>query len=86
MINWSSMMFLGALLIALPVMMTLLFINVGLGFVARAAPALNIFTVGFPALILTGFIVMIFSMTSNVARIDWVWTQAFMMLRSYLGG
>ena len=86
MINWSSMMFLGALLIALPVMMTLLFINVGLGFVARAAPSLNIFTVGFPALILTGFIVMIFSMTSNVARIDWVWTQSFMMLRSYLGG
>jgi flagellar biosynthesis protein FliR len=86
MINWSSMMFLGALLIALPVMMTLLFINVGLGFVARAAPSLNIFTVGFPALILTGFVVMIFSMTSNVARIDWVWTQAFMMLRSYLGG
>ena len=86
MINWSSMMFLGALLIALPVMMTLLFINVGLGFVARAAPSLNIFTVGFPALILTGFVIMIFSMTSNVARIDWVWTQAFMMLRSYLGG
>jgi flagellar biosynthetic protein FliR len=86
MINWSSMMFLGALLIALPVMMTLLFINIGLGFVARAAPTLNIFTVGFPALILTGFIVMIFSMTSNVARIDWIWTQSFMMLRSYLGG
>jgi flagellar biosynthetic protein FliR len=86
MINWSSMMFLGALLIALPVMMTLLFINVGLGFVARAAPSLNIFTVGFPALILTGFVIMIFSMTSNVARIEWVWTQAFMMLRSYLGG
>jgi flagellar biosynthetic protein FliR len=86
MINWSAMMFLGALLIALPVMMTLLFINIGLGFVARAAPSLNIFTVGFPALILTGFIVMVFSMGSNVARIDWVWTQAFMMLRSYLGG
>ena len=86
MINWSAMMFLGALLIALPVMMTLLFVNIGLGFVARAAPSLNIFTVGFPALILTGFIVMVFSMGSNVARIDWVWTQAFMMLRSYLGG
>jgi len=86
MINWSAMMFLGALLIALPVVMTLLFINIGLGFVARAAPSLNIFTVGFPALILTGFIVMVFSMGSNVARIEWVWTQAFMMLRSYLGG
>ena len=86
MINWSAMMFLGALLIALPVMMTLLFINVGLGFVARAAPSLNIFTVGFPALILMGFVVMIFSMGNNVARIDWVWTNAFTMLRSYLGG
>ena len=86
MLHWSSMMFLGALLLALPVLMTLLFINIGLGFVARAAPSLNIFTVGFPALILTGFVVMIFSMGNNVARIDWVWTQAFMMLRSYLGG
>jgi flagellar biosynthetic protein FliR len=54
--------------------------------VARAAPSLNIFTVGFPALILMGFVVMIFSMGNNVARIDWVWTQAFMMLRSFLGG
>ena len=67
MIHWSSMMFLGALLIALPVMMSLLFINIGLGFVARAAPSLNIFTVGFPALILTGFLVLIFSMGNNVA-------------------
>jgi flagellar biosynthetic protein FliR len=85
MLNWSAMMFLGALLIALPVMMTLLFINIGLGFVARAAPSLNIFTVGFPALILTGFVVLIFSMGSNVLRIQWVWTQAFTVLRSFLG-
>ena len=85
MINWSAMMFLGALLIALPVMMTLLFINVGLGFVARAAPSLNIFTVGFPALILTGFVILIFSMGENVARVQWVWMQAFMVLRSFLG-
>ena len=86
MIHWSAMMFLGALLIALPVMMTLLFINVGLGFVARAAPSLNIFTVGFPALILTGFVILIFSMGNNVARVQGVWTQAFSMLRAFLGG
>lgn len=86
MIHWSTMMFLGALLIALPVMMTLLFINVGLGFVARAAPSLNIFTVGFPALIITGFVILIFSMGNNVARVQWVWTQAFSTLRAFLGG
>jgi flagellar biosynthetic protein FliR len=85
MIHWSSMMFLGALLIALPVMMTLLFINVGLGFVARAAPSLNIFTVGFPALILAGFMVLIMSMGNNLSRIQWIWAQSFLMLRSYLG-
>jgi flagellar biosynthetic protein FliR len=85
MINWSAMMFLGALLIGLPVMMTLLFINIGLGFVARAAPSLNIFTVGFPALILVGFVILIFSMGNNVSRIQWVWSQAFLVLRSFLG-
>jgi flagellar biosynthetic protein FliR len=79
------MMFLGALLIALPVMMTLLFINVGLGFVVRAAPSLNIFTVGFPALILAGFMVLIMSMGNNLSRIQWIWAQSFLMLRSYLG-
>ena len=85
MINWSAMMFLGALLIGLPVLMTLLFINIGLGFVARAAPSLNIFTVGFPALILVGFVILIFSMGNNVSRIQWVWTHAFLVLRSFLG-
>ena len=86
MLHWSSMMFLGALLLALPVLITLLFINIGLGFVARAAPSLNIFTVGFPALILVGFFIFILSMGENVARVEWIWTQGFLTLRQYLGG
>jgi flagellar biosynthetic protein FliR len=85
MIHWSSVMFVGALLIGLPVMMTLLFINVGLGFVARAAPSLNIFTVGFPALILVGFGIMIISMGNNLSRVQWIWLQSFQVLRSFLG-
>jgi flagellar biosynthesis protein FliR len=85
MIHWSSMMFLGALLIGLPVMMTLLFINIGLGFVARAAPSLNIFTIGFPAMILVGFGVLIMSMSNDLSRVQWVWLQAFQVLRTFLG-
>jgi flagellar biosynthetic protein FliR len=50
-IEWSAMMFLGAILIGLPLMSSLLFINIGLGVITRAAPALNIFAVGFPAMI-----------------------------------
>jgi len=86
MLNWSAMMFLGGLLIGLPVIMILLFINIGLGFVARAAPTLNIFTLGFPALILGGFFVLMISMSNDIARIQWVWTQAFSVLQKLVGG
>ena len=84
-IAWSSMIFLGGLLIALPVMISLLFINIGMGVVTRAAPSLNIFSVGFPATIAAGFIVLIFSMESIVSRIQWLWMQAFAHVRDLVG-
>ena len=49
-IAWSSMMFLGGVLIALPVMVSMLLVNIGVGIMTRAAPSLNIFSVGFPAI------------------------------------
>ncbi len=84
-LQWSSMMFLGALLMALPVMVFLLFINVGLGIVTRAAPSLNIFAVGFPAMMLAGFLVLIVSMDAIGGRIDWLWMQGFGVLRDLTG-
>ena len=84
-VQWSSMMFLGALLMALPVMVFLLFINVGLGIVTRAAPSLNIFAVGFPAMTLAGFLVLIVSMDAIGGRIDWLWMQGFGVLRDLTG-
>ena len=84
-VQWSSMMFLGALLMALPVMVFLLFINVGLGIVTRAAPSLNIFAVGFPAMMLAGFLVLIVSMDAVGGRIDWLWMQAFGVVRDLTG-
>lgn len=84
-IAWSSMIFLGGLLIALPVMIALLFINIGLGVVTRAAPSLNIFSVGFPATIAAGFIVLIFSMESIVSRIQWLWMQSFSHVKDLVG-
>ena len=78
-------MFLGALLIALPVMVFLLFVNVGLGIVTRAAPSLNIFAVGFPAMTLAGFLVLIVSMDAIGGRIDWLWMRAFGVLRDLTG-
>ncbi len=84
-VSWSSMMFLGAVLTALPVMVTLLFISVGLGVVTRAAPSLNIFSVGLPATIVAGFFVLIVSLGSIGSRIQWLWLQGLMQIRVLVG-
>jgi|TARA_B110001469_G_scaffold126205_1_gene143248 flagellar biosynthetic protein FliR len=84
-IEWSAMMFLGAILIGLPLMSSLLFINIGLGVITRAAPALNIFAVGFPAMILAGIILLSLSMTSIGFRIQWLWQQSFEVMGQALG-
>lgn len=84
-VAWSGMMFLGGVLLALPVMVSLLFINIGLGIVTRAAPTLNIFSVGFPASIAAGFIVLILSLESIGGRIQWLWMQAFSHAKDLVG-
>ena len=84
-IAWSSMLFLGALLTALPVMVALLFINIGLGVATRAAPSLNIFSVGFPAMIFAGFGVLILALPGIGARIQWLWMQGFFQVRTLVG-
>ena len=84
-LQWSSMMFLGAVLMALPVMVSLLFINVGLGIVTRAAPSLNIFAVGFPAMIMAGLVILIISLDSIGGRIEWIWVQGFSLVRDVIG-
>ncbi len=82
---WSSMVFLGALLIALPVMVTLLFITIGIGVITRAAPSLNIFSVGLPATIVLGFGVLIMAMGGIGSRIQGLWTQALAQVRLLVG-
>jgi flagellar biosynthetic protein FliR len=84
-LRWSSMIFIGGLLLALPVMVILLFINIGLGVVTRASPSLNIFSLGFPAMVFAGFIVFIMSMDGIGARIEWLWMRAFEMARELTG-
>ena len=84
-VAWSSMLFLGALLTALPVMVALLFINIGLGVATRAAPSLNIFSVGFPAMIFAGFGTLILALPSIGARIQWLWMQGFFQVRTLVG-
>jgi len=56
--SWMSWCFGAALLIALPAVTALLIVNGSLGIVSRAAPQLNIFSIGFPMMVLLGLVVL----------------------------
>lgn len=57
--QFASMMFITALLIALPVTLILLLVQVTTGIISRSAPALNLFSLGLPAGVLAGLAALI---------------------------
>ena len=65
-VEWSATLFASALLLSLPVVIALLAINLAFGVMSRAAPQLNIITIGFPVTILAG--IMIVSLTLDDLR------------------
>jgi len=54
--NFGAQMFESGVAIALPLVTALLLVNISFGVIARAAPALNIFAVGFPVTLLVGLL------------------------------
>lgn len=69
-ITFSSQMFIGAVWVALPAMVSILVITLAMGIMTRAAPQLNIFSVGFPVTMLMGFIILMLVMPSVLPRFN----------------
>lgn len=63
-IMWSGWMFAAALVVAIPIMTALLIVNLAFGVMARAAPQLNIFALGFPVTMIVGLLMLSISMGS----------------------
>jgi flagellar biosynthetic protein FliR len=63
-LEWGSEMFIGAVSIALPAVVSLLVVNIAFGVMSRAAPTLNLFAIGFPSALLIGFVVLLMNMQS----------------------
>lgn len=57
--GWGARIFETGLLVALPAVIALIIVNMALGVVSRAAPALNLFGIGFTITMLCGFFVLI---------------------------
>jgi flagellar biosynthetic protein FliR len=85
-IEWTPLLFAGALLLALPVIISVLLVNAGLGMITRSAPALNIISVGFPAIMLSGMIIIIVALPRIIQRIDIFWRDGFNVLVNFYGG
>lgn len=83
-VAWGSRLFAGGLLIALPIVGAMLMVNMGMGVVMRAAPQLNIFSVGFPITMLLGFALMWVTMPSVFNVFNEVLDDSFQLMMQTL--
>lgn len=79
---YSSQLFLAAVLLSLPAMVGVLLVNLALGVVTRAAPQLNIFAVGFPATLMAGFVLMLFSAPVMLPLMEDLFTTGFNFMKT----
>lgn len=83
-IAWSSRMFAGGLLLAMPIVISLLLVNISFGVAARAAPQLNIFSVGFPATLMLGIILIWLTLPDTLDQFTGLLTGAYDLIGQLL--
>ncbi|MDA9004191.1 flagellar biosynthetic protein FliR [bacterium] len=81
----TPLVFSGGLLLALPMMISLLLVNIGLGIITRSAPSLNIIAVGFPAILLIGSILLIVALPGVLRLIQDFWIESFEKMTLMIG-
>lgn len=82
--GWGSQMFAGALWLALPAVASLLVVNIAFGVMARAAPQLNIFAIGFPVALMMGFVVILFTLSAVVPQFETLVNDGFALIARLL--
>ncbi|MBE0509325.1 MAG: flagellar biosynthetic protein FliR [Chromatiales bacterium] len=86
MANWGTQMFAASLWLALPAVVSLLLVNISFGVMARAAPQLNIFAIGFPVAIVMGFVVIYYTLGNVAPQFNFVLMQGWDLIDLLLGG
>jgi flagellar biosynthetic protein FliR len=83
-IAWSSRLFAGGLLLAMPVIVSLLLVNVSFGVATRAAPQLNIFSVGFPVTLMLGMLLIWLTLPDLSEQFSGLLTNAYDLIGQLL--
>lgn len=79
-VEWGAVIFYAGLLIALPVIAALLVANIAVGIMTRAAPQLNLFAVGFPITLMTGFVALYLAVPYMAPALAQLFEQAAMTM------
>ncbi len=79
----GSVMFATGLLLALPVLVTLMITNLALGVLTRAAPQLNIFAVGFPLTLMVGLAAMALGLNYLAAPLQALFEEGLTAMLGY---
>ncbi|MCD2450709.1 flagellar biosynthetic protein FliR [Methylicorpusculum oleiharenae] len=83
-IAWGSRLFAGGLLLALPVIASLLLVNVSFGVASRAAPQLNIFSIGFPVTLMLGLLLIWLTLPSVLDNFTGLLMDAYELIGQIL--
>lgn len=82
---FGGYMFASSLILAMAPLVAMLVINLSFGIMTRAAPQLNIFSIGFPFTMLSGLIVMWVTMESFVFHFENSWEHSLEMMCTIVG-
>jgi flagellar biosynthetic protein FliR len=85
-VDFASVMFVGAMQLAMPAVIAILMVNVAFGVISRAAPTLNLFAVGFPITLMTGFLIMMMSVKNQGQVWDAQLSESFVAIGRLIGG
>jgi len=83
--GYGAQMFSGALKVALPAATAVLIVNLSIGVISRAAPSLNLFAVGFPLTMLTGFVILMATLPALADTLASLLEQAFAAVSNLWG-
>ena len=85
-VSWTSTLFSGAIMIALPGVTALMIVNLAFGVVSRAAPSLNLFAVGFPISLVVGLVIVMAGIGPLSQGVTQLLGEGFEFLRGLVHG
>ncbi|AQQ00565.1 flagellar biosynthetic protein FliR [Pseudoalteromonas aliena] len=84
-VTWGGWMFSTALVLSLAPLTAMLVINMSFGIMTRAAPQLNIFSIGFPLTLVAGLIIIWATLGNFIFQFEYQWLKMIELMCTLVG-